>query len=109
MPKNENRGRPETRADFELQEREIPTPGQRSLPAHDHRQSAIPRGPDDRASRPFPGQHRRFSYHVHDDPPIRLAAEEYLPSTGGYCGYWRMLVTFSPWKRMKTVFDGGWP
>src|ERR1700730_9915854 len=26
-----------------------------------------------------------------------------------YCGYCLMLVTRSPMKRMKTVFDGGWP
>jgi hypothetical protein len=26
-----------------------------------------------------------------------------------YCGNCLMLVTWSPWKRMKTVFEGGWP
>jgi hypothetical protein len=28
---------------------------------------------------------------------------------GGYCGNCLMLVTWSPLKRTKTVFDGGWP
>jgi len=29
--------------------------------------------------------------------------------SGTYCGYCLMLVTRSPLKRTKTVFDGGWP